>query len=317
MQGCSTRAKFTALVGLGLTALGSPSQGQARTAIVVAPILTTDQVSFYYARQQALFERAGLDITVSPATSGSAAIVAVVGGAAQIGYSNTFSLAVARSHGIPIQMISPGGLYESASPIAKLIVAADAPFRTAKDLEGHVVASTGLHDLLSVSIRSWLDAGGADISNVKFVEMPPGAMLAALQAKRVDAAAMYEPFLVAAEASGARVIGKPYDAIAPEFEAGSWFTLSSWANGHRDAVLRFSEALHQAGRYVNDHFDDVIPLIVGYAKSDPEMLRKSGKVVYPASFTPAILQPVLNAAVHYQEISGPLRAQDLIFPGVP
>jgi len=311
------RSWFALVVSIGLTALASGGSAQTRTPVIVAPILTTDQVNFHYARQQGLFDRAGLDVTIAQAATGSAAIVAVVGGAANIGYSNTLSLAVARSKGIPIQLISPGGLYESASPIAKLIVAADSSFHTAKDLEGHVVASTGLHDLLSVSMRSWLDAGGADVSKVKFVEMPPGSMLAALQSKRVDAAAMYEPFLIAAEASGARVIGKPYDAIAPEFEPGSWFTVSTWADTHRDAILRFAEALRQADRYVNDHFEEVIPLIVGYAKSDPDALRKSGKVVYPLSFTPAILQPVLNAAAHYQEIPAPLRAQDLLLPGIP
>src|SRR5581483_2677156 len=126
------------------------------------------------------------------------------------------------------------GEYTSTAPFAKILVLPDSGIATAKDLNGKTVAVTGLHDLLSLSARAWIDKNGGDPATVKFVEVPPATMPAALQQKRVDAVALFEPYVSAAEAAGAKEIGAPYDAVSTHFMTACWFGDADWIKEHRD-----------------------------------------------------------------------------------
>jgi NitT/TauT family transport system substrate-binding protein len=264
-----------------------------------------------------LFDRAGLDVTVVPSPSGSSSIVAVVGGAAQFGYANNLSLSQAHLKGIPVVLVAPGGEYQSASSYAKLMVLGDSPVKTAKDLEGKIVAVTGLHDLLAVSTFAWIDKNGADASQMKFVEVPPATMLAALQQKRVDAIAMFEPYVSAAEAAGARAIGNPYDAIAPRFMTASWFGNSNWIKDHHDAAVAFARVIGQALVYTNAHYADLVPFIADYSKQQVETLRKMPVVRVAPGLSAPLIQPLIDVATKYKELSTDFRAQDMFLTGVP
>jgi NitT/TauT family transport system substrate-binding protein len=297
---------------------GLSAQAPARTAITVAPIASTDMATLYYAVQQGWFEKAGLDVTIQQAPTGAAAMTAVVGGAAQIGYTNTLALTTAHGKGIPVTLLSAGAQYRTAIPHAVLLVASDSQLKTAKDLEGHVVAVAGLHDLLGVSTATWIEKNGGDPSKVKFVEIPPATMQAALESKRVDAAAIYEPFLSAATRAGtAKVFAKPYDAIALSFLTGAWFGLAPWISQHRDAAITFARVLDQAATYVNAHYDDLVPLLVTVTKLPPETLHNMVKVYVPPKLDPSTLQPVVDVAAKAHEIAASFRAADMVLPGVP
>jgi NitT/TauT family transport system substrate-binding protein len=275
-------------------------------------------VGVYYAVQQGWFAQAGLDVTLQQAPSGAAATTAVVGGAAQIGYSNTLALSTAHAKGVPIVLLSPGAQYRTNIPHAVLVVASDATFKTAKDLVGKTVAVAGLHDLLGISTVAWLTKNGVDPASVHFIEIPPATMQAALQAHRVDGAAMYEPFLSAATQSGnAKVFAKPYDAIGLTFLTGAWFAMDSWASTHHEAAVKFAQILDRASTYVNGHYDDLIPLITQVTKLPPETLQHMVKMYTPPKLQAGSIQPVIDTAVAAHEIPSTFHASDFILSGVP
>jgi NitT/TauT family transport system substrate-binding protein len=293
------------------------AQSAPRTPIVVAPIASTDQVAVWYAQQQGWWEKAGLDVTIQQVPSGGAALTAVLGGAAQFGYANPLSLIEAHAKGAPLLAVAPGVLYRPLLPHAALLVAGDSTLKPPKDLIGKTIAVAGLHDLLGMSITYWLHQNGIDPSTVKFVEMPPAAMTAALDAKRVDAIGAYEPFLGAALVDGAKIFAKPYDAIGPNFEAGVWFGNAAWLNTHRDAALAFNRVIEQADQYVNLHYDDLMPLIAQVTKLTPDTLRVMVHLYTPPSLRAPLFQPVIDAAAKEHEIAAPFNATDMFFPGIP
>jgi ABC-type nitrate/sulfonate/bicarbonate transport system substrate-binding protein len=143
--------------------------------------------------------------------------------------------------------------------------------------------------------------------------MPASAMLAALQSRRVDAMVVYQPFDVAAIGAGARVLAKPYDAIALTFQAGIWFASRPWADAHRDATLRFVAAMHESAVYVNAHFDELLPMVTAFTKIDVETLRKTPHPRFPPVLGAALIQPVIDTAAKYRELPAAFRAQDMIF----
>src|SRR5580698_4018961 len=192
MRSCSTskRTEMKNVVRIALGALvlwsaaAAHAQAQTRTAIVVAPIPSTDMTPFYWAVQQKLFEKAGLDVSVSVATSGAASMQAVIGKAADIGVSNTLALVTARGKNIPIVVVAAGSMYRSDILNDLLLKTPDNPAKTGKDMEGKTVAVTGLHDLLGIAVQSWIAQNGGDPSKVNFVEMPSAMMQPALDAHR-------------------------------------------------------------------------------------------------------------------------------------
>lgn len=311
------RSSFVLSLGAYAAAATERSTAQSTpTPMIVAPNISADQVVFYYALQSGLFAKAGLDVTSAPASSGSAGLLSVVGGAAHAGFSNTLSLSVAHAKGISFVVVAPAALYESSAPLARIMVSADSSVQSARDLDGRTIAVAGLHDLLALATTAWLAQSGIDISRVRYVEMPASSMLAALQAKRVDALTIYEPYLIAAENAGARTIGKPYDAIALEFEPGLWFASSAWASQHRDATLRFAATMQEASVYVGAHYDDLLPMVNSFSKIDVDTLRKMPPPRFPAGVRSALIQPVIDTAAKFHELPAAFRAQEMIFPGL-
>lgn len=309
---------FFALAALLLATAASGVAQQTQPVPVTAVVPTTaETLPFYWALQQGLFEKAGIAMTVTTASSGSMATAAVVGGAAQIGSSNVLSEIQAYAKGLPIVLVAAAGQFNDSAPNAEVFVAPDSSIRTGRDLEGKTVAVASLHDLLALSMHTWLDAQGADFGKIHFVEMPPSSQVAALQSGRVDAIYVYEPFRGQAEHTGMRTLVAPYRSLGKDFLFSVWFANGSWVSAHRDAALRFSQIMHDATVYTNAHYDELIPLISSYTKMTPDEIRASRRVPATPSLKAAQIQPVIDAAARYHEIDKAFPAQELILPGAP
>jgi NitT/TauT family transport system substrate-binding protein len=132
----------------------------ARLPVSVIVTTTADAAPFFYAQQQGLFEKAGLDVTAMIVASGSIATAAVIGGSAQVAQSNIFTVVLAHARRIPLVLIAPGGQNNPASPNLDLFVLRDGPIKTAKDLDGRTLGVTSVHDQQSLGARALIEAAG-------------------------------------------------------------------------------------------------------------------------------------------------------------
>jgi NitT/TauT family transport system substrate-binding protein len=312
---------ISTLIACALVALiptTAKAQTHAPTPIIVTAPTTAELLPLFYAIQTGMFEKAGLAVTVVPTTSGSAATTAIAGGAAQIGSSNILSVIVAHAKGVPLTIVEAAGQYDNNAPNNEIMVLKDSPIKSAKDLEGKTMAVTGLHDLLSLSTRSWLAQQGADQTKIHFVELPQGSMLPALQSGRVDSIHVYEPFRGQAERSATtRTLAAPYSAIGRDFVFSCWFANSAWITEHRDAALKFAQVLHDAAAYTNPHYTELIPLISSFSKMSIETIKSTRIVRVAPSMQAAQFQPVIDAAAKFGEIDKAFPAQDILLPGAP
>ena len=89
-------------------------------------------------------------------------------------------------------------------------------FRTPADLNGKTLAVAGLGSFAQYSAQYWIDKNGGDSKTVKFVEVSPPEMPAALEAHRVDAAAPFEPGITLAHRAESSDILVKYMKLAPE-----------------------------------------------------------------------------------------------------
>jgi NitT/TauT family transport system substrate-binding protein len=307
---------WPALLASAVLSLGIPAPGdsQAPLPLTVTFVPVADAVPMKYAVQEGLFQKAGLDVKVDQVGSGALATIAVVGGAADIGSANTLSITLARSKGVPLMLVAPQAQYDDRNPTTQLLVATDSPIKGPKDLEGRTVAVAGLHDLLALGVRAWMASGGADPSKVHFVEAVQSTMLAALDAKRVDAIVVSEPVLTSAAASGrTRMLAAPYGSIAKRFIVDNFFASATWLAGHRETALRFADVMRRATAYTNAHYGDMLPVIASYTSISPDVLLKMRQIKGAQALGPDQIQPVIDAAAKYGEIPSAFPAAEMIF----
>jgi NitT/TauT family transport system substrate-binding protein len=259
------------------------------------------------------FAKAGLDVQISPITSGPAIASAVAGGAIDIGYSNLMSLAIAHGKGLPFVIVAPAGLYVSSAPTTLLMVAKSSDIRSARDLDGKTVATNGLRNIGEYAPALWIDKNGGRSSTVKFVEMPFTEMAKALDAHRIDAAIIAEPSLTQAKRAGlVRELGDAYGAVANRFMIGGWFTTNRWVQDHPDVLRRFVQAIREADAWANKNPAKSAAILAKYAKLDPEIARQMTRSHFADTLAPALIQPMIELAVKYKALDGSFPAEDFI-----
>jgi NitT/TauT family transport system substrate-binding protein len=306
-------ALTAALLGIAAVTAGTLSGGaQALTTVKIATTPTDIGSEVFYADDRGFFTAAGLDGQVQVISNGAAITSAVVGGAVDIAQSNVVSLAAAHEHGIDVVIVAPAGQYANNEPTSALVVAKNSPIKSGKDLDGKTIAGNGLKNITQVGAFAWMAKHGGDPSTAKFVEMPFPDMAGALETGRIDAAVIAEPELSATLAKGDRVLGYCYDAIAPRFLIGAWFTTGAWAKAHPDLVKRFQRAMAESAAWANKNQAASAALLTKYTQIvvEPGMKR----TVYAEKLDPAQIQPLIDASAKYGAIGASFPAVDLIAP---
>jgi NitT/TauT family transport system substrate-binding protein len=281
------------------------------TKIRLGSVMVETYAQPYYAADEGLFTKAGLDVEIVSFPNAGAVTTGAAGGAIDVGMADMIQLANAFNRGVPLGFFAGAALWNSDAPTHFMCVAKNSPIKSAKELEGQTVAVTALASLSEIAAREWLRANGADLSKVKILEITFASMPAALERGTVQAAFIGEPFLSSA---GDNVVrwGKPYDAIARQFYIGAWFTNRDWATKNPDLARRLAATVYDVARWANSHHAESAPILAKYTKLEMERVRAMQRTTYATSLDPRLMQPVLDAAVRYKLIDRPVAAADLI-----
>ena len=137
---------------------GGDSGSSEPVTLKVGVIPIADVAPLYLGIKQGFFDDERLKIEPQLAEGGAAITPAVLSGDFQIGFSNTISLLIAASKGLPVQIISQGVLAgkDESDAWADLLVLKDGPVKDAKDLEGKTIAVNTLNNICEVTIKACL-----------------------------------------------------------------------------------------------------------------------------------------------------------------
>lgn len=310
-----TRGRAAALLAAGAAAFAfAPGRGGAQnvTTLRVAIVPIEGAAEVYFAKDMGFFAKAGLDVDIQPMQSSPAIAAAVSSGAVDIGFISVDALATIHAKGIPLVVIAPATEYVStASRSVAIALAGNSPIRTAKDLDGKTIAVNALHSLSTLGPSDWIDKNGGNSATVKFVEMPFPLMIAALDAGRVDAALVTEPFTTAARKTG-RVIASGFDYIAKNFQITTWCSTVQWSNDHPDLVRRFASVIHETAVWANANQDQSGAILVKHTKIEASQLATMSRSHYTESFAPSMLQPLIDVSAKYNGFTA-FPARDLIY----
>ncbi|HEX6360266.1 ABC transporter substrate-binding protein [Actinophytocola sp.] len=243
--------------------------------MTVGVIPIVDVAPIYLGVKQGFFADEGLDVKLETAQGGAAIVPAVVSGQYQFGFSNTTSLLLASSQGLPLKVVAAGvaSTGEDGKDFGAVVVKPDSPIRTAKDLAGKRIAVNTLKNINTTTINNVVKEAGGDPSTISYVELPFPDIAAAVAKGDVDAGQVVEPFLTIATGQGDRQVVSNYAGTDPDLTVGMYFTSQQYAGQNSAAVTGFGAAMKKSMDYAAAHPDEVRAILSTYTKIDPEVQK--------------------------------------------
>jgi len=247
------RAVFTggALAASFVSAAGAQTPATLPAVRVAMPAVDAASQG-YYALDKGFFKKAGLNAEILTVAAGATVAAAVAGGAAEFGQSNLSSICSAHERGLPFVAVAGSNMFVAKTHQSQLVVAPNAPFREAKDLNGKTLGVAGLKNITEVAFDLWMDTHGGDYKSVKVLEVPFSAMADTVATGRIDAVMMTEPELSGAlEKKRVRIFSTPMESIGMKFLFGVWFTTLAYAKANPQVVKAFASAMAEAADWAN------------------------------------------------------------------
>ena len=303
-----TAAIFAMLLGLmTIGAYRQPALAQTSPVLHVATGGKETDAEVFYAQDLGYFAKAGLNVEITIMQNGAAIGSAVAAGSLQIGSSSTLIIANAQAKGLPFAFIAPGGQYNDATPSTVLVVPVTSPIQSAKDLAGKAIAVLSLRGIDQSSTEKWIDDNGGASASVKFVEISPPEMPAALARGTVDAAMLAEPYLTGAKGT-VRVLGKAYGAVAKSWLIAGWFSSTDWIAQNPDTVRKFADVMRQSADWANANPVKAAAILSKYTKASIDRIHTT----YGRTLDPALIAPVIDIGVQYKILPKAVPPTDLI-----
>jgi NitT/TauT family transport system substrate-binding protein len=274
----------------------SGSNGTTSVTVGVIPIL--DVAPIYVGVQQGFFKAQGLDLKLRTAQGGAAIVPAVISGQYQFGFSNTTSLVLAASKGLPIKAVSAGvaSTGKVGADFGAVVVTKDSPIRTAADLAGKRVAVNTLNNINTTTVNKAVRDAGGDPSKISYVELPFPDIAAAVAKGDVDAGQIVEPFLTIAKNQGEREVTSNYAATDPKLTVGMYFSSTGYQQQHADIVKKFTAAMQESLTYTGTHPDAARAILSSYTKIDPSVGQAATLPAWPTDIDRSSVQLLSDLA---------------------
>ena len=311
------RHLFGQAVGASALALMPSSVRSQQTSekVQIAGLPTEDATNLYYAAKTGMFTKAGLDVQIVNTPTGGAAVTGVITGAYEIGRTTLMPVMAAHLRGIGISVIGFSQLYDGKNPTALLQVPADSAVRAAIDLNDKIIGVPSLNELNAIASKAWMEKNGGNWRSAKFVEVPNGALVAALQQHRVDAAIVQSPQVFASiDAGTTRTLGDAWGAIAPHFVIAVYIARTDWVMTRRAMLRQLFGVYYEASGYVNAHRAETAQYVADLTQIDLAVVQ--GKNFRPSlhatALDPPLMQPVIDVAARYEAIPHAFPAGQLV-----
>jgi NitT/TauT family transport system substrate-binding protein len=305
----ASRGRTLAVLGFAIALLApaacGSSSNKGTTAAPGKPdkvntgvIAIVDVAPIYLGKQQGFFSKRNIDLALNTAQGGAVIVPSVVSGQYQFGFSNVTSLLLAQANGLPLKVVANGvaSTGQQGKDFGAVVVKNDSPIKTAADLAGHSVSVNNLKNIGDTTIRASVRKAGGDPKAIKFVELSFPDAPPALQAGRVDAIFVVEPFLTIALNQGARIVASPYVDPAPNLTVATYFTTTQLATSNPDLVARFTAAMKESLQYADSHPDAVRGVLNTYTQIAGDVRAKLTLPKWPTDINRQAVQTLADLA---------------------
>jgi NitT/TauT family transport system substrate-binding protein len=264
-------AGATALGLVAIVSLGT--KAQAADVVTVGYVPVSEAAPIFLGIEKGFFAAENLKVETTVAQGGPAMIAGTTSGTVNVALSAPVPMIQARNANIRLVALAVARAAKPGSDEDGVIVKSDSPFRVPKDLNGHTVGILGLKSAGELETRATMDQLGGDSSTLKFVEIPMPDIWAAVDAGRIDAGALNEPFFSSALKKNTRSLFNFMDANQNRMVT-VWFTNEAQLKAKPQLFERFTRALDVARRFAATNPDDVRRIIPSFSRITPEQARE-------------------------------------------
>jgi len=264
---------------LGLTVLGADA---APPQFNVGAVNNTGGLVVFVAVDKGFFAKHGLDAKVVVRNTGPEISKALDAGEIDVGAANVSNIPVALERGLDVRAIVGyvGSSFAKSTDDNMLGIAVrpDSGINSITDLKGKSVGTTfgSINDMYLVEI---LRKNGLSESAVNRINSTPAAMVALFDTGKVDAMAVWEPYLtrMLEKVKGAKLIARGGDLVC----------FCAAAHGKperlykdRDVTQKYVNAMSEAARFVRDpkNLDEVGSIGARYIPGmDADLIKRTHK----------------------------------------
>lgn len=238
--GCSQKVETTEATAEEATATEEVAEAPAGDLPKVKVGFQTGDINnvTMVAAKEGYFEKAGLDVEMSPYSSGGAMVPALAAGEVDITWFFPFPSLTAYATGVELEVV----LLDHAPMTAERLIAgegvADMAGLSEKTI-GVTIGTSGHHSLLAA-----LDQAGLSQDDVTLVNLKPSEMAAAFSAKRIDAAWTWEPAAGKLNELGGTDIATAESVGA--YAVALWGVRKEFAEENPEVMMKFMEAWDMA-----------------------------------------------------------------------
>jgi sulfonate transport system substrate-binding protein len=201
------------------------------------------------------FATSGASVTWSEFPAGPPMLEALNAGSIDLGYTGESPPIFAQAGGIPLVYVA----YDPWSPKAEaILVPKDSPIKSVAELKGKKVAFAKGSNANYLLVKA-LEKAGLKYSDIQPVTLPPADARAAFEGKNIDAWAIWDPYLAAAEAStGARTLT---DATGLAPNRGYYLAAKSFADSKPEALKTVIDEVKKTSDWAKNNPTEVAKLL--------------------------------------------------------
>lgn len=288
----ATISKRTLMLGVGATmiVLASASQSHAQNKNISVTIQPTGTaLPVVVADKKGMFAKHDVQVKWSVSRVQISDSIATLGRQFDIMMGTQPALIAAAGQGIPVVIVSGGGLDTPKHPMANIVARGGSGITTFKQLDGKTVGTLSLTGNIHFALLNILHKEGVDHNKIQWVLGTVPQLPDLLRAGRVDAIEEIEPFATFAIQAGGTALGDPFRSIGDRAFIGLWLAQRDWANKNQDLTLRFNSALAEAATWIHANLDEAKEILSSYTGLKGTALEKTPLPEYHFSTTAADL----------------------------
>jgi NitT/TauT family transport system substrate-binding protein len=262
--------------------LALPARAET-TKIAIGYGFTSDTLSAFMAKEAGIFEKHGLDATLTPVNGASNLMAGLFAGSMQFIMSNQTQLLTGVNGGLDLMEVAGGARTTVANDPIGLVMRPGVKYSEPADLVGKKIAVAGFDSGTYMLLRAWLVMKHVDAKQVDFVEGGMPNMGDLLKSEKVDGVTTVEPFLSKMVNDGVgRLVAKYYTEVLPDQPAIFWVSTRQYVAAHPDVVKAFRESLKEGAVYIHAHPDEARAVEKKVFGSNKPNLPNSNDTVSPA-----------------------------------
>ena len=264
------------LAALGVCAAVGSAGAAEMTKLAVSYSATADFAPAFIAKDAGIFEKHGLDVTLTNLATTSLSPPALMSGSLQIASNSPPLLLLANDGGMDLVAVAGVAAMDEKHPRSSLVTRAGFTATKAQDFVGKKIARPGINSAIDLVLKKWLLDHGVALNQVTLVETPFTQMGDLLKAGQIDAAFELEPLRTRIIESGAGEKSVDiFSVTKPHILASMYASSRSWAEAHRDELKAFRASLKDAAAFQKDHPEEARDIQKKYvgAASTPDALE--------------------------------------------